>query len=132
MKNIILSCAALMTTISAAYASGFQSPSGNVHCFIDSDYGAYARCDIMEVDREPRQTRRCELDYGHAFGVDDVSRGAALCVGDTVFDKRNPVLNYGSSISQSGITCASEKDGMSCENEQGHGFTLSRKNQKAY
>lgn len=113
-------------------ASGFQSPSGNIQCYIDADYGPYARCDILQVDTPLRQPAYCDLDYGQAFGVDHVSRGAALCVGDTVMDPRNPVLNYGSSITHSSITCTSEETGMSCVNERGHGFTLSRKTQRLY
>lgn len=131
MRTLIIAFCAL-TLPASAQATGFQSPSGNLHCFLDEDFGPYARCDITHVERTPHTPAYCDLDYGQAFGVDERSRGEALCVGDTVKDDRNPVLNYGSSISQGGITCRSQEAGMSCENERGHGFTLSRKTQRVY
>lgn len=131
MRTLIIAVFVLALPVSAQ-ATGFKSPSGNIHCYLDANYGPYARCDITYVDRPPRTPTYCDLDYGQAFGVDERSRGEALCAGDTVKDDRNPVLNYGSSISQGGITCVSEETGMSCENARGHGFTLSRRTQRVY
>jgi hypothetical protein len=42
------------------------------------------------------------------------------------------VLEYGSYISLGGITCVSERTGMTCTNLDGHGFTLSRARQSLF
>lgn len=130
--KLILTTIFVLCSAQSVLANGFQSPSGNIHCFIDDDYGPYARCDITHVNNPPPTPAYCDGDFGQAFGVDERSRGEALCVRDAMKSDRNPVLNYGSSISHAGITCTSEESGMSCVNERGHGFTLSRKQQRVY
>ena len=42
------------------------------------------------------------------------------------------VLDYGGSLSYGGIACLSAKSGITCQNAEGHGFFLSRKQQKLF
>ncbi|WP_371685730.1 DUF6636 domain-containing protein [Tabrizicola sp. YIM 78059] len=60
------------------------------------------------------------------------ARGAAglTCHGDTVIDRRNPVLGYGEALSLGGISCVSARTGMACTNAEGHGFSVLRGRQK--
>lgn len=113
----------------------FQAPSGNIHCMIfmgDGDWQG-ARCDILEAQLSfPLRPADCEQDWGHAFEVSRRGQAGPVCAGDTVADPGSPVLDYGRSYSLGGITCTSEEEGMTCENAQGHGFTLRRASQRVF
>jgi hypothetical protein len=113
----------------------FRSPTGNIHCFMFAGDGDWwgARCDILEATRSfAVPPADCDLDWGHAFEVP--ARGAAgpVCAGDTVADPGAPVLGYGRSVSIGGVICTSEQTGMTCQNRQGHGFSLSRARQRVF
>lgn len=113
---------------------GFQSPTGNIHCAMYIfDGRAEARCDLREYS--PSYTRRpagCDLDWGMAFAVGASGKGVLACVGDTVQDRRNPVLPYGEAVSLGGISCVSAKTGMTCTNAEGHGFSVAKAKQKLF
>ena len=112
----------------------FQSPTGNIHCMIATGDDAEARCDmiaLMPTYRQPPQD--CDLDWGSSFAVGLSSRNGLLaCVGDTVIDPGSIVLGYGRTLSLGGFDCSSEKSGMTCTNPAGHGFTLSRAQQRLF
>jgi hypothetical protein len=91
-----------------------------------------ARCDIAEFSPSFARPADCELDWGYAFEVAPEGPAAPLCAGDTVRDPRARVLEYGRYISLGGITCVSERTGMTCTNLDGHGFTLSRARQSLF
>ena len=112
----------------------FHAPSGNIQCAImTGDYNS-ARCDVMEVTKMsfPTQPADCDLDWGHAFEVGSTGAGAPACAGDTVADPSGFVLGYGQSFSKGGFTCQSEKTGMTCTNEEGHGFSVAKAAQKVF
>lgn len=113
---------------------GFQSPTGNIHCALYSwASGAEARCDLRELTPTYRKRPAgCDLDWGSSFHVG--ARGAAglTCHGDTVIDRRNPVLPYGDAVSLGGISCVSAQTGMTCTNAEGHGFTVAKAKQKLF
>ena len=113
---------------------GFQSPTGNIHCAMYIfDGRAEARCDLREYT--PSYTRRpagCDLDWGMAFALGASGKGVLACVGDTVQDRRNPVLPYGEAVSLGGISCVSAKTGMTCTNAEGHGFSVAKAKQKLF
>jgi hypothetical protein len=67
-----------------------------------------------------------------AFGVAASGKGELLCVGDTVQDPGNPVLPYGEAVSLGGISCVSAKNGMTCTNAEGHGFSVAKAKQKLF
>ena len=114
--------------------TGFQSPSGNIHCGIYQwQGGVEARCDL--IDLVPSFTKAppgCDLDWGQAFSVDASGKGSLACVGDTVINPSAPVLAYGKGVSINGITCVSSQKGMTCTNAEGHGFQIARAKQKVY
>lgn len=128
--------------IGAALAAGpamaqdyyaFQSPSGNIGCYIAVEEETTARCDILDFTpsfEDP--TGECELDFGHAFAVGQFGRARAICAGDTALDAEAEVLDYGQEVYIGGITCWSERSGMSCANDNGHGFSLSRGQQEVF
>lgn len=108
----------------AAYKN-FQTPSGNIGCgWITGENTV--RCDILESSDKPRKPRSCDLDYGHAYGLSGRGKARTICAGDTVLDRRAPVLAYGKKRRIGGITCKSKMTGLRCKNKSGHGFFLSR------
>ena len=102
----------------------FRMPSGNIACGYSTDFGPVTlRCDILSGLR-PEPRRRCELDWtGLSMG-----RGSArpTCAGDTVYDRKAPVLRYGSVWKRGPFVCLSLLVGLSCVNTTGHGFFLSK------
>ncbi len=136
MRGILMAGLALWAGAAAAQDMvQFQSPTGNIHCLMlagDGDWQG-VRCDILEA--ELSYTLRpvdCDLDWGHAFEVPRRGGATPVCAGDTVADPGAPVLDYGRSYSRGGMTCTSEKTGMTCLNAQGSGFTLSRARQRVF
>jgi len=113
----------------------FKSPSGNINCGY-FDYGGrpYVRCDIGQF--KPSGTpppADCDLDWGDSFGIGAGDMiGDMLCHGDTVISPEARTLPYGSAWSEGGITCSSAKTGLTCENDLGHGFFLSRAKQRVF
>ena len=112
----------------------FQTPSGNISCVIWTGDDASLRCDIGQMT--PTYTRRpadCDLDWGQAFGITaDGSSGELICYGDAVVGQNMFTLNYGDNIDQAGLRCMSEKRGLTCKNERGHGFFLSKARQEVF
>lgn len=112
----------------AAAAPGptaFQSPSGNIGCFIGADA---VRCDIRAHDwPTPKKPSSCDVDYGQGLQVGPGStRGSFVCAGDTTLGSGRK-LAYGRSITRGHLWCTSRASGMTCRNARDHGFTLSRK-----
>jgi hypothetical protein len=108
----------------AAYKN-FQTPSGNIGCGWITGSNE-VRCDILQSSDMPRKPASCEFDYGHAYFVRGSGRARTLCAGDTVVDRRAPVLAYGKKRRIGNITCRSKTSGLRCKNKSGHGFFLSR------
>jgi hypothetical protein len=127
-----------LTAAGPAAADGeyyFRTPSGNIHCgYFDFDGPPYLRCDISEYTptAAPRP-EDCDLDWGGAFEIDAVDQtGSLVCHGDTVVSPDAVPLDYGENFARGGISCLSEKKGLTCENELGHGFFLSRAKQEVF
>lgn len=117
--------------------SGFQSPSGNIHCMYDPGDASVApniRCDIRDVEGPvPPRPRDCDLEWGRSYSImAGDARGELICVGDAVFDDKHPVLGYGDVWQEGGFTCTSEQSGISCFNAKRHGFSLSRTTRKVF
>lgn len=110
----------------------FRSPTGNIYCTIFTGSYTAARCDLSRFTSSFKRPADCDLDWGYAFEVGPQGKGAPLCAGDTVKVPGAVVLNYGQSVSARGIMCTSARNGMTCINAQGHGFTVARARQSAF
>lgn len=134
MRCIVLALGLLASPALADELLFFHSPSGNIACMIATGAWAEARCDIFRMTTPlPAPPADCDLDYGHAFGIDlQGSKGYRICAGDTVADPNAPTLNYGEEINLGGFRCRSEKTGMTCTNPGGHGFRLSKARQELF
>ncbi|MDA2893531.1 hypothetical protein PDG61_21625 [Mycolicibacterium sp. BiH015] len=106
--------------------TGFQSPSGNVGCYIDP---TTVRCDIAERDWPvPARPADCDLhvDFGQGLILSAGGDARFVCAGDTALGYGD-TLAYGSSIAAGTITCDSAESGMTCRDSVSeHGFAISR------
>lgn len=128
-----LALALVAAPVSAGEDLWFRSPSGNIHCVIAAGPRPVARCDLL--DFTPSFRRRppdCDLDWGHAFEVAGRGPAGLVCAGDTVAVQGAPVLDYGHSVTLGGITCRSERTGMTCTNRDGRGFSIARARQSLF
>jgi Family of unknown function (DUF6636) len=99
----------------------FQTPSGNIVCgFMPSG----VRCDLHSGLR-PEPGEPCPVDW---VGTSLEAEGVAgpNCAGDAVPGEAAPILERGYDWQLAGIECSSEATGLTCTNEQGRGFFLSR------
>ena len=115
----------------AAEPRMWQSPSGNIACFVSR---SQLRCDMRELGNPPRPApRSCEGDYGSAFGVGrDARRGRRLCVTDAVGGPGTPTVAYGETWRRGGFRCRVRRSGVRCVNRGGHGFALRRGRQRLF
>jgi len=99
----------------------FQMPSKNIGCLLG---GGVLRCDILS-GLQPEPTRACELDW---VGLVLSRSGPAepQCAGDTVYDRRAPILAYGRTWRLSGFACESSESGLRCTSPAGESFKLAR------
>jgi zinc-ribbon domain len=106
--------------------SGFQTPSGNIHCSMTD----YLRCDILKNDVVVTKPADCDLDYGNAFSM-EFGAGAPyrLCAGDTVASNSTPILAYGEKNTVGVFTCESTTAALICKNTAGSYMSLSRQSQ---
>lgn len=134
MAIAALLLAPLVTPVFADdYADEFRSPSGNILCsFSNYENVQRVRCDIIKhADLPPLlpMPAECDLDWGNMFVVGKTGKAGLECAGDLAANPTAPALNYGQVIKKYGITCLSEKAGMTCINTEGHGFIVSRARQ---
>lgn len=137
--RICLLAAALLLLASPAQAEDdilyFRTPSANIHCMAWNNPSPYIRCDILQIDAEPGPTRDCPVEeglWGHSFLLEEGGSAQAICTNDAVVSEASPVLQYGESFSYGSMSCTSERQGLTCENADGGGFSLSRASQEAY
>ena len=126
----------------------FSAPSRNINCVYDSGSvsagKASIRCDIGQftpsLKTVPPQSKedieifgRCTLAKMRAFVIEqDATATSTYCPTDAPISDQQTILGYGSSLQRGGFTCTSETSGMTCQNNRGHGFSLSRNLQKVF
>jgi len=117
-----------LTGPNTAYGSlSFSSPSGNIGCDISAE--SSVRCDIAKYTYQlPRDMEACDFgNRGNALMVEPGHNGYFPCVSDTVLTTSSPVLAYGSTATLGTITCASQKNGVTCKDESSdHGFRIAK------
>jgi hypothetical protein len=112
-------------------SAAFETPSGNIGCFIDK---LTVRCDIAERDwKPPAAPADCELDYGQGISLGAGSGAALVCAGDTVLGSGGETLSYGQAIAAGLLRCESAEDGLTCtDTENGSGFFLSQESYEIF
>lgn len=113
---------------------GFRTPSSNIHCMIAIEGSrADLRCDLLTNEgKTPPKPADCQFDYGNAFGMEPSGKATRLCVSDTVASPDYPVLAYGKGWKAKGFSCVSLRTGLRCTNRDGHGWELSKSQQRLF
>jgi hypothetical protein len=123
LRAVVLALALTLAlpAVSGATLRAFRSPSGNIGClyYRDKDTAPSVRCDVTGAG-----------DY--AWRVRATGKGRKIRVTDTVMVPDAPVLAYGKSRDFGRITCISRPSGMTCRNDGGGGFTVSRERKRVF
>jgi hypothetical protein len=109
----------------------FRMPSKNIHCQYRSESPAGLRCDIFSRLRPPPNAR-CTEGVWSAVTMTRTGKARPICISDTVYTPKSPVLAYGRTWKVGGFTCKSQRVGLTCRNLAGHGFFLSRQSWRTY
>jgi hypothetical protein len=134
---ILILALGFASTCQPAFADSFnfKTPSDNIYCAYDDYNGtAEVRCDIRDyTSTMGKMPADCDLDWGDSFVIAASDRrGSVLCHGDTVISEQAKTLGYGNVWKDNGITCMSQESGLTCINRKGHGFSLSKKEQRVF
>jgi hypothetical protein len=109
----------------------FHSPSKNIYCLATIDNSeSVVDCELVErTNGAPVRAvpSDCDLEWGNRFELKAGGESYLTCTGDTLRAGPATALPYGESIDYEGITCSSEKSGIECVNEDGHGFKISKR-----
>jgi hypothetical protein len=112
-------------------AQFFQSPSGNIHCFVGMGKdNAYAVCTIQH-STYAAPPGQCESAVGLIWPQFELIQGDSPQNLSCVVGERNPptwpTLDYGQTRSLDSIGCDSEPPGVTCtDSSTGHFFRVSR------
>jgi len=128
----LLVASVVASNADAARYGAFQTPSRNIVCdfSIGGAATSFVRCGIRS-GLVGAPLLHCTVDDPNATFVTlgRTGRGSRVpCLGDPgpFVYPHAPVLRYGSTWSGNGMSCASERTGLTCRNRGGHGFFLSR------
>ena len=134
MPRHLLVLLALLPLPAAADVWSFNTPSGNIECWVGEDFGgADIECTIYQRSAPMAQFPACPVHRGISVAM--LNRGGVnvTCIPE---GKRplgaQDVAQYGVTGNFGGFTCLSSRKGLDCRNEDGHGFFLSRAVQQAY
>jgi hypothetical protein len=100
-----------------ATSTGFFSPSKNISCEIDNNFGSTMTTQALCLTFSPAQS-----------AVLDTDNTVTTCSGQQCLSNagdNTPTLHYGQSITLGPFTCASSTTGMRCALASGSGFFIS-------
>ncbi len=119
--------------------TGFMLPSKNIHCMLraPSDRSSrmaleesFLRCEILSslnpMPPRPKDGSCDNADWGSGLILSYRKKPSVLCASDSVQSPNHPVIQYGQTWKKHGFTCESSRDGLTCTNPAGNGFSLNR------
>lgn len=113
----------------------FETPSGNIDCVVGVGRDSSdITCTIHERSGPPARPRpsTCRGTWGHSFEMFDRGPVRMLCDGPLRNGSAQEIAPYGVIGSPGGFRCSSERTGLTCRNDDGHGFFLSRRVQQVF
>ena len=133
MKHFFALCLIGTATVALADGYGFRTPTGNVYCN-GSIEGGEMYCSIVERSGPPAMadTGDCSAFWGHHVQLERTGPARVICGTEPRKSSYTDIAPYGVSASFAEITCLSEMTGLQCTNPEGHGFFLSRKEQRVW
>ena len=133
---------------------GFKTPSGNIVCLsaVAMQNGKEDRpiidCRIGTVEQWTIKSAECSAQDWNRFNLFSIEhQGAATRLSCHksdfnqivqeqkafgLFKDGLKILGYGESWSLGGVSCTSDRNGLTCRNKDGRGFFLSRKSQSIF
>jgi len=126
----------VMGSAASADLVTFETPSENIQCVVgDAEQMTGISCTIIARNGPialPRPVE-CPMDqWGHTFFMEKEGRVAGVCDAVPANLDGQRRAEYGRSEVFDGITCASAETGLTCTNADGHGFFLSRRQQRVF
>ncbi len=121
-------------TSSSADGYGFMTPSGNILCNGSID-GSDIACTIVERSGPLPQPkpRDCTGYWGHEIQLDRNGPARLACAPRAPRRANySDIAPYGVGARFGQIFCQSERTGLTCRNADGHGFFLSRRQQRLF
>jgi hypothetical protein len=135
---LLLAAAALLGAAAVQGADAkivsFRMPSKNIACAYINERSIsppFLRCDVLS-GLKPKPRGRCREGDWAAVEMGRLARARAICISDTVYSNRAPVLRYGRTWRKGGFTCVSRRTGLTCRNLRRHGFFVSRSSWRVY
>ncbi|SIT14928.1 hypothetical protein SAMN05421759_12134 [Roseivivax lentus] len=113
----------------------FETPSGNIDCYVGlSRNSSDITCSIWDRSGPPARPAPadCRVGWGHTFEMGDRGPVRMRCDPGLRNFSQSSQMPYGRTEDFGGITCTSERTGLTCRNRTGHGFFLSRRVQRVY
>lgn len=113
----------------------FETPSENIQCVVgESAESSDLECTIIERSGPPALPKPadCASDWGHTFFMRDTGPVEIRCAPVPRGLDGYDTAEYGVTGRFGGFTCESSTRGLDCRNEDGHGFFLSRREQRVY
>lgn len=111
--------------LSGARIPQFVNAAMDTTCLFDAYDGISVRCDVLEPRWRVAKPASCQDAYGDAVTLGVVAR--LLCHGDTIFSPDVTLtLKAGQSAKFKGMWCTVASASVSCQNADGHGFTVSK------
>ena len=140
---LVAALAGLATAGSASAASvHFESPIGNINCFVGSTPSSFAECLVRTGSwpHLPPKPRSCMLDWApYTVGLTGQRVSLGACRGDVgplcyVGSGHCTVLAYGTSVTVGKVRCSSATTGVTCRSTVGahHGFRIARQDVVLY
>jgi hypothetical protein len=136
-----LACLASAGVASAASVH-FESPSGNINCYVYSTPSSFAECLVRSGSwpHLPPKPRSCTLDWApYSVGLTGQRVSLGACRGDVgplcgAGSGRCTVLAYGTSVTVGTVRCSSATTGVTCRSTIGahHGFRIARQSVVRY
>lgn len=133
MRWFVMILVALQPAIAWAEGYGFRTPSRNIYCNGSVD-GGDITCVIVERNGPPAlpQTTPCDGVWGHHYSLNRQGPAFLTCGWQPRPSNYTNVAPYGVTGTFGAITCRSETTGLTCRNQSGHGFFLSRRSQQIF
>lgn len=123
----------LMAGQAAADADVFQSPSGNIQCWARFEASSQnIICTIKERGGSAAMANLGRCNDAHSFEMNGRGPVTSFCGVALRGNRSYPSVPYGTTRVTGSFNCRSETTGLSCNNQDGHGFFLSRKTQRVY
>lgn len=135
MKRVLVIGLMALPIVAQADVWTFATPSENIQCVVGEDFGGSdLTCTIINREGPTALPRPagCASDWGHAFFMQN--RGTVTLECKPLDRSKNGFdrAEYGVRGEFGGFVCQSEKTGLECWNEDGHGFFLSRRSQRVF